>query len=108
MAISNYAYININKIISADIQESVNHYLSTHSQEDTQRCLSVWKKIYTTAQIEELEITDKTLKISVAKSKIVIEPRDVKTTTENFQHFLKVLLEYHNCNEIGRYRSRLK
>mgnify|MGYP001290450056 FL=1 len=104
-AISKYADIPINKITAADIQESINNYLTTHSQEDTNRCLSVWKKIYTTAQIEEIPIIDKTLKVSVAKSKIVVEPRDVKTTLENFNHFLDALLNYHAYDNKGRYRS---
>ena len=34
-AISKYADIPINKITAADIQESINNYLTTHSQEDT-------------------------------------------------------------------------
>ena len=104
-AISKYADIPINKITAADIQESINNYLTTHSQEDTNRCLSVWKKIYTTAQIEEIPIIDKTLKVSVVKSKIVVEPRDVKTTLENFNHFLDALLNYHVYDNKGRYRS---
>ena len=104
-AISKYADIPINKITAADIQESINNYLTTHSQEDTNRCLSVWKKIYTTAQIEEIPIIDKTLKVSVVKSKIVVEPRDVKTTLENFNHFLDALLNYHTYDNKGRYRS---
>lgn len=103
--ISKYGERSIDKITAADIQASVNKYAESHTSGQTSHFLSMWRRIYKTAMMMNIEIPDRTSPVSVPQCKEnntrgkEISPKDLDT-------FCNVLLEYRNASVSGRYESR--
>lgn len=106
MAIKDLENKPIDKITAADIQKSVNKYAETHTHKYTAHTMSVWRQIFKAAQMNGINVSDKTLMISIPKQKTVTKSRDVRISKDNINKFLDALLKYHDYDDKGRYRSR--
>ena len=89
-----YGDKKLSDILVADIQESLNTYAETHSQDAVKRMLTVWRQIYKCALMLGYEISDKTAAIVLPKSKVVSKRRNVQMRQEDFFTVLNGLLEY--------------
>lgn len=91
-----FADTPLDKIKTADIQESLMIYAQTHSQDCVNRAISLWRAIYHVSAILEYEVSDKTLALTNIKSKLVTKPRNTDITIDDFNKFCAVLLEYNS------------
>ena len=95
-SIVEYKDIPLDKIKTADIQQSIIKYAENHSQDQIKRLLYIWKSIYHTALILEYEIVDKTVALKPVKSKKVIQKRSTSTDIDTFNLFCDELLKYNS------------
>nr|DAL86346.1 MAG TPA: Integrase [Caudoviricetes sp.] len=70
-----YGERDIHTITSQDIQESLNRYADTKSEDWMARVLSIWRRIYRQCQVLDLGISDKTFVVKVPKSKKPAPPK---------------------------------
>lgn len=98
VGIDKYSNVKIDKITSADIQESINTYSRTHTREQTSHLLAVWRRIYKTAVMLNINIPDRTIPVIVPECKKE-EPRKKDISPEDLTIFLETLEEY-NSGEI--------
>lgn len=104
--IDQYALISILKVSTATIQEDVNKYLSTHSDQATRHYIGVWSQIFRTAQMMGVDVPDRTKLIKRSRSKIVHQDRQVTISNEDFQKFLQALDNY-GYDEHSKYLNRI-
>jgi len=104
-AIKEYEDIEIQNIRVADVQASVNKYAENHTKAMTSKLLGVWKQIFRAAAVMELPVPDKTLGVIIPAQVKPENPKNVDISDEDFNTFIDALLEYHQYDEIGRYRS---
>lgn len=104
-SISLYSDKPITDISVLDIQNNVNQYSKNHSQTEIERLLSVWKRLYKTAQVKEIDVFDKTINIVVPRSKKITKTREVIISDEDFNKFLETLLTYNTWTDRGAYHS---
>lgn len=106
-AIQKYENIEISKIKRSDVQESVNTFAETQSQDQIDRLISVWHEIFLAMQMDELPVIDKTLNIIKPKQQIPAKPeKNVIFTAEQFNAYMDALLKYHEYDAQGRWRSK--
>lgn len=96
IAIKQFADIPLDKIKTADIQQSLTEYAETHSQDQIKRVITTWKAIYHCALMLEYEITDKTVALNKVKSKKVVVKRNTHVDIETFDNFCIELLKYNS------------
>lgn len=101
-AIQQYENVPIDKIKASDVQASVNRYCETHTHDMGGKLLSVWRQIFKAAQLEELNIADKTMAVVVPKDAVPVKKRNVMISDEDLKAFLDALLEYNSDNPRGR------
>lgn len=89
-----YGDKRLSDISVADIQESLNSYAKSHSQDAVKRLLTVWRQIYKCALMLGYEISDKTTAVVLPKSKVVSKRRSVQMNESDFRTVLNGLLEY--------------
>lgn len=82
----------INKMTTADIQQTVNDYATGHSDDAIHRLVSIWKQIYKVCSIMEYNIQDKSQAIVIPKSKKVIKRKPVTFAMDDFQIILDDLV----------------
>lgn len=70
-----YGEREIHTITSQDVQESLNRYADTKSEDWMARVLSIWRRIYRQCQVLDLGISDKTFVVNVPKSKKPAPPK---------------------------------
>lgn len=70
-----YGERDIHTITSQEIQESLNRYADTKSEDWMARVLSIWRRIYRQCQVLDLGISDKTFVVKVPKSKKPAPPK---------------------------------
>lgn len=70
-----YGERDIHTITSQDIQESLNRYADSKSEDWMARVLSIWRRIYRQCQVLDLGISDKTFVVKVPKSKKPAPPK---------------------------------
>lgn len=106
-AIKPYGDTEIQNIKVSDIQQSINDYAVTHTKKMTSRCLTIWKQIYKTAAVMELPVPDKTVGVLIPRQTAPEKKKPVTISDEDFATFLQALENYHQYDEIGRYRSKV-
>lgn len=95
----------IDKVTAVDLQQNVNQYAREHTQDQVNRFVGIWKKIYKTAQLKEIPVTDKTLMVVIPKSKVVSDPKPVELSTTDFMMFLEAVRNYGIYTDKGQHRS---
>ena len=107
MGISDFADTPIDRITAADIQTSVNRYSKTHTLNMTRKFLSIWRQIFQCAAMKGIPVPDRTLSVTINPNHCVRgEKRGKSISKKDFDTFCEALLEYHEWEECGRYRSR--
>ncbi len=105
-AIQQYADIPINDVSAAMVQKSLNLYAKEHSQDMVRHFMTVWKRIYRTALLNELDISDKSMMVKIPVSKILPKRTETKTTKEDYLLFLDALQNYQPWKPISVYRNK--
>lgn len=106
LAIEKYADIPLNEITSADIQESINSYAETHTKKDTSDCLSLWKRIYNTAELMNIELIDRTKIVKVPSTCKPTRKKSNLIDKEEYEAFMSALWEYGKDQTKASYRNR--
>ena len=98
-----YGNTPIDKISAADVQGSINTFAKTHSDKETSRLLSVWKRIYKVSALLEINVINRTVIITIPECQ---EARHHKKdiAPEDLERFCDVLLTCHNGSESDQYR----
>ncbi|MCR4950339.1 MAG: tyrosine-type recombinase/integrase [Solobacterium sp.] len=104
-AIVPYGDKEINKITSADIQESLNKYAETHTKQQTIQLLAVWRRIFKACAFLNINIVDRTVAVIVPKG-IQGNPRSKDISMKDLDIFCDALLEYNAASVSGQYYSR--
>lgn len=103
--IEKHANKTIDKITTGDIQASLNEYARTHTKRQAVGLLAVWKRIYKTAAMMNINIIDRTAAIVMPECK-PDTPRKKEISPEDLQRFCDRLLEYNKASVQGNYESR--
>ena len=98
--IEQYGEKPINKVTTADIQQSINQYAEHHSDDAVHRFASIWKQIYKVCSILEYDIQDKSQTVVIPKSKKVVHRRPVTFDKRDFQFILDELLRINSHQAI--------
>lgn len=102
--IAQYGNKSIDKITTADIQASINNYAKTHTKRQVDGLLSVWRRIYKTAFLMNMSISDRTVAVIIPECKQE-HPKKKDISTEDFETFCDVLLTYNTASRVGAYDS---
>lgn len=102
-AIAPYGDIEINKITAADIQKSLNEYAKNQTKEQVQRLLSVWRRIYDTAAMLDINIPDRTKAVTIPLHCKAENKRETTIDWHEFDIFIDTLLTYNVASKIGDY-----
>lgn len=92
----------IDQLTSADIQLSLNQYAETHSDDQVQRLMTIYRQFYRTAYILGYDVTDQTRAVIRPKSKIVSKRKPADMTIEDFRKILDGLLVYDGFESYDR------
>ena len=92
----------IDQLTSADIQLSLNQYAETHSDDQVQRLMTIYRQFYRTAYILGYDVTDQTRAVIRPKSKIVSKKKPADMTIEDFRMILDGLLVYDGFESYDR------
>lgn len=92
----------IDKVTAAMIQNSLNKYAATHGQKDTGRLLTLWKQLYDTAYMLEVNIPDRTKAVKLPASKVTVKHRDVIISDADFEDFMDALWNYNSNAYMSR------
>lgn len=98
---------SILKLTTAELQACIAHDAKKQTQDQVNRLISVWRKIYRIAQMEGIAVTDKTLVLMPVKSKVVKIPKNVEITHEDFSRFMDALLQYQTQAIHSAHRNRV-
>ena len=105
LAIQPYGSKPIDKVTSADIQKSINEYAKTHKRMQTGGVLAVWRRIYKTAAMMNINIPDRTQSVIIPEC-VPDNPRKIEISAEDLDIFLETLQEYNSASREGRYQSQ--
>lgn len=86
-----YGDRDIHSITTADIQECLNQLQTEKSDDYINRVLSIWRRIYKTCSILDLNIPDRTLAVVVPKSKKPTKAKRQPLTQETLEAVIKCL-----------------
>lgn len=100
-----YGNTEIDKITSANIQETLNEYAKTHSKRETQDILTIWRKIYKTCAMDNINVYDRTQAVTVPEC-AEANHRKKEISTADLQKFLDALSEYNTVTVKGLYQSK--
>lgn len=105
IGIDKYSNYTIDKITPADIQESINTYSRNHTREQTSHLLAVWRRIYKTAVMLNINIPDRTIPVVIPECKKE-EPRKKEISSEDLLLFLEALEEYNGGEIRAAYENK--
>ncbi len=95
-AIAQYGSKPIDKVTAADVQMSVNQYAETHSSDQVNRLLTVWKQIYRTALLMQIPVVDRSQMVIVPKSKVIARKRNQDIDYDSLVKFMDALKKYNH------------
>ena len=104
-AIAAYGKTSIDKITSADIQESINQYALTHTKRQTVGVLAIWRRIFKTAVMMNISIPDRTIPVIIPECKKA-DARKKEISSDDLSIFLETLLGYNTKTAKGEHVSR--
>ena len=93
-AIAPYAHKQVHEITGADVLESATAYAQTHTDDQTNRMLSVWRSIFIASQMSGIDIPDYTEYVRRVRPSSKVPPNERITTVsdDDLQLFLDALL----------------
>ena len=103
-AMADYGSMTIDKIKTADIQKSINDYAKDHTHIQTEHLLAVWRRLYRTAAMMDLNIPDRTYGVRIPECK-QDQPRKKEVSATDLEKFIDALLTYNSGSEVGNYQS---
>lgn len=108
-AIAPYGSTEITDIKTSDVMDSITRYMENHSDQATDRVISLWSTIFETAQMLDIPVPNraKAVKRTRPHSKVPNQHRNVTATDEDIEAFLDALANYGTYNDKGRYRARV-
>lgn len=106
LAIASYGNITIDKITADDILMSLNKYGETHTQKETSRVMTIWKRIYDVCALKDINVINRTAGIKTKDISCIQSPKRKKEISpEDLEAFCDCLLEYNCASVTGYYRS---
>ncbi|MCR5794955.1 MAG: site-specific integrase [Solobacterium sp.] len=102
--IEKYGKLTIDKITSADIQQSINEYAKTHTKRATSGLLAVWRQIYKVSALLGINVIDRTVAVVIPEC-VQGTPRKKDISDEDLKTFCDCLVEYNSASITGHYRS---
>lgn len=103
--IKKYGDTPIDKILSSHIQSSINAYARNHSAKDTSRVLSIWRRIYKVAALQNINVFDRTMACYIPECASTAK-RKKDISSADLQKFCDELLAYNADSLMGAYRCR--
>lgn len=103
-AMSAYGSKTIDKITSADIQKSINDYAKDHTHIQTEHLLAVWRRLYKSAVMMNMNIPNRTIPVRIPECKRE-NPRKKDIYSDDLEIFCDTLLHYNEASEVGNYQS---
>lgn len=102
--IGRLADVPIDKITSADIQETLNVYGKTHTARQTQGLLAIWRRIYKASAMKNINIIDRTIAVRIPEC-MEDNPRPKSISPEDFETFCEYLKDYGSNSITTAYRA---
>ena len=99
--------IKITELTAGQIQAANAKYIETHTQGCFKRVLSIWRSIYRAAQMDGINVTDKTLMLRPLKSKVPTRTNDVSLRDDEVEQILNALFAKRSKTELSDYRTHL-
>lgn len=96
-----YADKPIDKITSGDIQKSLNKYAKDHTKRQVQGLLAIWRRIYKTAAMLNINVIDRTIAVVMPEC-MKGTPRKKTISPEDLETFCSTLWDYN----AGSHKSR--
>ena len=84
----------INTITLENIQSNIASYILSHSQRRTKRLHTLWKRIYKTAFLLQLPVTDYPSMVTLPKSKVLPRKQNREITYDQFISFITYIQEH--------------
>lgn len=103
--IERYGDKTIDKITSANIQESINTYARTHTKRQVAGLLAVWRRIYKACAMQNINVIDRTVAVIIPECRQG-KHRKKEISEEDLQTFCNTLLCYNSSSPSGSYRSK--
>ena len=103
--IAKYGDKTIDKITSADIQESINLYAKTHTKRQVSGLLAIWRRIYKACAMLNINVIDRTIAVIIPECKQGAH-RKKEISEEDLQKFCETFLEYNAASRTKGYRSK--
>ena len=103
--IQRYGNKTIDQITSADIQTSLNEYARTHTRRQVAGLLAIWRSIYKTCAMMNINVIDRTVPVVIGECKEG-KKKENKISSDDFEKFCDVLLSYNSATVEGRYNSQ--
>ena len=102
--IEKYGQITIDRITSADIQQSINEYARTHTKRQVNGLLAIWRRIYKACALLNINVIDRTIAVQLPEC-AQGSPRKKEISASDLSVFCDALLEYNKASITGHYRS---
>lgn len=108
-AIRKYAADEITEVKTSDVMECVTAYSLTHSDQATDRLLSLWSVIFEAAQIMDIPVPNraKAVRKLRPRSKVPTAKRAVMAPDADIEKFLDTLATYGTKTEKGQYKAKV-
>lgn len=103
--ISMHGNKTIDQITSADIQTSINQYARNHTKKQVAGLLAVWRSIYKTCAMLNVNVIDRTVPVIIPDCK-ESKPKVQAITTEDFNTFCDALFAYSRPNAESQYNTQ--
>ena len=103
--IERYGDMAINKVTPSHIQESINEYAKTQTKRQVNGLLAVWRRIYKTCAMKNINIYDATVSVKLPVC-AVEKHRKKEVSKSDIETFCDTLLQYNSASLKGSYRNR--
>ncbi len=105
--INKFADIPIDKITTAQLQENINEYALTHSDDYISKYIYAWSRIYLISLMLGYNVADKTKMILKPRSKKIAKQKQVTISEQDFQTFMSTLETYTSKSAVLSHRARM-
>lgn len=105
--INKFADTPIDKITTAQLQENINEYALTHSDDYISKYIYAWSRIYLISLMLGYNVADKTKMILKPRSKKIAKQKQVTISEQDFQTFMSALKTYTTKSAVLSHRARM-